>query len=101
MFARISTFRGDMARLEEGKTLFREKVVPEDEKLPGFAGALLLADRDAGLSYAVTFWETEEAMTASDPLGNELAKTAAKELGLTVEIGHSEVLISKLPALVA
>lgn len=101
MFARVTTFRGGAARLAEGTELFREQVVPEDEKQPGFAGALLLADRDAELSYAVTFWDSEEAMVATDELGKQLAEAAARELELSAEIGHFEVLFSKLPAVVA
>ena len=101
MFARISTFKGGSERLEEGVELFRDKVVPEDEKQPGFAGAFLLADREADLAYAVTLWESEEALHATDALGKQLASSAAEQLGLDVSVASAEVPFFKVATPVA
>lgn len=91
MFARASMFKGGFERLQEGVELFRDRVVPEVEKQPGFAGAFLLADPDADTAYAVTLWEDEEALRASDELGKRLAEAAAEQLGLQVTIRYPEV----------
>jgi heme-degrading monooxygenase HmoA len=101
VFARVSTFKGGMERLDEGIALFRDRVVPEDEKQPGFEGALLLVDREARVSRAVTFWHSEEELNATSELGKRLAETAAHELELEVEVSTCEVPFARLPALVA
>jgi heme-degrading monooxygenase HmoA len=101
MLARVFIHKGVGERYNEGVELYREKVVPEVEKQPGFAGALLLANRDADLAYSITFWESEEALHATDELGKQLAEAAAKELHSEFSEGHFTVEVSKLPALVA
>ena len=40
------------------------------EQLDGYEGAYLLADRNSGTSVAITLWESEEAMRASEEAAN-------------------------------
>lgn len=99
MFARMSVFRGDVGRLAEGVAMFREKILPETESQPGFAGALLLADREGEAAYSLTFWETEEARDARKERGRELAEMAARELGMELTVHELEVPFARFPAL--
>lgn len=100
MFARVNTFRGiDGERYDEGFALYRDKLHPQIEHEPGFAGSLLLAERDADVSYAITFWESKEAMVESTEAGRELAEAAAKQLEAELIVEMLEVAFSKLPAL--
>jgi hypothetical protein len=101
VFARLSTFKGSMERLEEGVSLFTEKILPETEKQPGFAGALLLADRESGVAYSLTLWESKEALEARRDRARELAEMAARETGTQLHVSTCEVAVSKFPSLVA
>lgn len=98
MFARASMFEGGFERLQEGVELFRDEVIPQLEKQPGFAGAFLLADRDADTAYAVTLWETRRALVESDELGTQLAKAAADRLGLQVTIRYPDMPVFAIAA---
>lgn len=100
MFARVNTLKGIAGeRYEEGLELYREKTQPEIEQQPGFTGSLLLADRDAGVAYAITFWESKDAMLSSTDTGRKLASTAAEQLDAELSVELLEVAFSKLPAL--
>ena len=101
MFARVCTFRGGGPRFDEGVALFRDQVVPEDEKQPGFEGALLLANPACEVSYAITFWRSEEDLAATRDLGWRLAEMTAHELEVEVAVASFEVAFANLPALVA
>lgn len=101
MFARVNRFTGSPERLEEGITMFRERVVPEVEKLPGFDGAMFMADREHETVFAITFWRSENELLASKEPGKLLAEEAARTFGSKLETTQCEVMVSKLPALVA
>jgi heme-degrading monooxygenase HmoA len=45
--------------------------------MEGFRGVLALADRSTGKMVAITFWESEEAMRASEASANKLRESAA------------------------
>lgn len=66
MFARLSTFEGDPERVEEFRRAAVEQVLPMLRRLDGFHGASVLADRRSGKVLAVTLWESEDAMDATD-----------------------------------
>lgn len=100
MFARLSTFTGDAGQLEEGICMFRDQVLPELEKQPGFEGAVLMADDDAQVAYSITFWKSEEELAATADSGKRLAEMAAQQLGVKVQIAHSDVPFAKFPAAV-
>ena len=66
VFARITKFEGSPGRLDELRYAIVERVLPAVRRLEGFAGALVLADRQNGNVQVVVLWESEEAMNASD-----------------------------------
>ncbi|SRR6266545_2142750 len=101
MFARLSTFTSSLEKLDEGIAVLRDRVLPEIEKQPGFDGAMLLAGVDADVAYTVTFWKSEEALTATAESGKRLAEMAAQELDLQVEVANCEVAFAKFPTGVA
>jgi heme-degrading monooxygenase HmoA len=92
MFARVSRFTDGLEeRLDEGITIFRDAVLPQLEKQPGFSGAALLADRERDVLFVITLWQTEDEMIAVAELDRRLADAAAKELGVTIETSSCEV----------
>jgi heme-degrading monooxygenase HmoA len=58
----------------------RESVVPKYEQSEGFKGFTLLLDRANGEGIGISFWESEDAMRATDDLGDQ-ARTGAAEAG--------------------
>jgi heme-degrading monooxygenase HmoA len=88
VYARVSTLRGSPDQIDEGIRHTRESVLPRAEELDGYEGAYLLVDRNSGTSVAITLWESEEAMRASEEAANRLRSDAAE--GASAEITNVE-----------
>jgi len=61
---------------------FRAKVVPVVRQSGG-KGALLLIDRQSGKALAITLWEDDDAMRATEERADELRQQAAEEAHAT------------------
>lgn len=83
MFARVTSID---AELSDEVLAFRAAILAEAQALPGFAGALDLVDRERGRAIAVTLWESEEALRAS-----ERARRPEGSGGPTVELYEARV----------
>jgi heme-degrading monooxygenase HmoA len=66
VFARITRFEGSPERLNELRYAVVERTLPAVRRLEGFAGTLVLADRQNGDVQVVVLWDSEEAMNASE-----------------------------------
>jgi heme-degrading monooxygenase HmoA len=66
VFARITKFEGSPERLDELRHAVVERTLPAVRRLDGFAGAVVLGDRQSGNVQVVVLWESEEAMDASE-----------------------------------
>jgi len=75
----------------------RENVVPRYDGVEGFKGFTLLLDRSRGEGFGITFWESEDAMQATDDIGEE-ARRGAAEAGSGSDEGvqHLEVTIDTM-----
>jgi heme-degrading monooxygenase HmoA len=51
------------------------------QAVPGFLGALLLADWATGHSLGLTFWQSEEAMRASEEAAGKFRREGADKIG--------------------
>ncbi|HXG76033.1 MAG TPA: hypothetical protein VNJ53_05640 [Gaiellaceae bacterium] len=80
MHARVSIISGSPERVERGIATFRERVVPAVRELGG-RGAIMLVDRQSGTGMAITLWEDEASMRASEERANELRRQATEEMG--------------------
>lgn len=56
----------------------RDTIIPKYEGSDGFKGFTLLLDRSGGEGIGISFWETEEAMRATDELGDQAREGAAE-----------------------
>ncbi len=83
MHARVTTISGSTDQLDEGVAGFRDNVVPALQEEDGGKGALLLVDRQTGKGIAITLWEDEQAMQASEERANALRAQASGEMGAT------------------
>lgn len=93
MHARVTTISGSPADADAGIDNFRMNVVPfarEQGK-----GAILLVDRDSGEAIAITLWDDEQSLRASEESANALRAGAADEMGATdaPKVGRYEVAV--------
>ena len=66
MHARVTTLDMEPARVDQVRDRLETEDVPEFQQLDGFKGMTLLTDRQSGKTVALTFWETEDALRASE-----------------------------------
>ena len=78
MHARVSTLEGPPELINESLRQAREVVLPQGKLMEGFKGMIALADRHSGRTLGITFWETEEAMRASEEAANRLREESAQ-----------------------
>ena len=81
LFARVSIFKGEPGNAEGPLKVVREKILPAARELEGFAGMLALADPSTGKSMGITFWQTEEALKASEQAADRMRNESAGETG--------------------
>jgi quinol monooxygenase YgiN len=82
MHARVTSLDGSPDDVDTGIASFRENVVPFTKEQGG-KGSMLLVDRASGKAVAITLWEDEEALQASEERANQLRAEAADDLGAT------------------
>jgi heme-degrading monooxygenase HmoA len=97
VYARVSTLEGPPELMDEGLRQAREVVLPQGRLMDGFKGMIALGDRHGGKTLGITFWESEEAMRASEEAANRLREESAEAGGDTIasveryEVGLFEV----------
>jgi heme-degrading monooxygenase HmoA len=84
MFARVSIYEGRPEQLDEMHHEGVEHVLPALEMQDGFNGGLVLADRQSGKVLAVTLWESEQAMDATEDASHWLRIFSAQSSGGTI-----------------
>ncbi|MDQ4002798.1 MAG: antibiotic biosynthesis monooxygenase [Actinomycetota bacterium] len=97
MHARMSILEGPPDQVDEGMRYIREQVLPLMRQQDGFEGFITLSDRQSGKVVGVSFWESEQAMQASEEVGDRTRSESAETTGATVagveryEVGLFEV----------
>lgn len=102
MWVRMSTFQGSADQtddeIEESLKALRENILPTARQMAGFQGVMSLSDRSSGKGMTLTFWESEEAMKASEEAANQLRQQAAEETRDAIAgVERFEVLIFEPP----
>ena len=77
VYARVSTLEGPPDLIDEGLRQAREVVLPRGRQMDGFKGMIALGDRQSGKRLGITFWESEEAMRASEEEANRVREGRA------------------------
>jgi len=97
MFARVSTYEGRPEQLDEMHHEGLEHVLPALEMQDGYSGGLVLADRQSGKVLAVTLWESEQAMEATEDASEWLRIFSAESArGTICSVQRYEVLYSAI-----
>jgi heme-degrading monooxygenase HmoA len=99
VYARISTLEGSPEHIDEGLRQVREKVLPQIQQQEGFKGMVALADRQTGTTLGITFWESEEALKASEEAADRLREDSAEAMSDTIaDVERYEVGLFEVPS---
>ncbi len=69
MYARVNRWPDLKAEAIED---FRVNTVPRAKELAGITELMLFVDRDSGRAISISFWQSKEAMLASEPTAQQL-----------------------------
>ena len=90
MHVRMNMLAGDPARLDEAIRYIEGTVRPHVESLHGSRGLACLTNADLGVCVVASYWDTHDAMTASEQAVQVSRKEANQLLGGTVTVEHYE-----------
>jgi heme-degrading monooxygenase HmoA len=77
MYARLSRFAGlPPERIDQTVDEFRQQQLPELERQAGYKGVVVMLNRTTGQSAALSFWESEAEMRASEQLAQRAREAA-------------------------
>jgi heme-degrading monooxygenase HmoA len=94
MYARIGTWQGASDDLDRWIARAREHVKPSIRQDPGLEAVYWLVDRAGGKGLIVTFWESEDAMHASEQARAQRQAGTSVATGATVTTERYEVVDS-------
>ena len=99
MYARMTKFVGLLPeRIDEALADFKERELAELEGQEGFRGIMVLVDRPAGTAAALSMWEGEAQMKASERIADRARESAvalAKPERFPV-VDHFEVVLQQM-----
>jgi heme-degrading monooxygenase HmoA len=97
MHARIGRITYSPENSDQLTSHVRDNVVPNYEDAAGYKGFTLLLDASRGEAIGISFWESEDAMRATDELGDQ-ARQGAAEAGSGSDQGpqHFEVALDTM-----
>ena len=81
MFARVTQLVVNPERLQHGSRAVEEHVIPALRMQAGYSGGLLLGNPESGKVLAVSLWETEREMHATDEAAYWFRAFGAEEAG--------------------
>jgi hypothetical protein len=91
MFARITRYEGGSPDAIDQELERKKRVLPTAPgQTEGMMGAIFCADRGSGTLLAISLWEDEEALRASEEMAGKLRAEVTAE-GETASVEHYEV----------
>ncbi len=102
MWARVSRFTGPTDRIDEDIRDSREAAKQLLDTTSGSKGLYYLVDRENGRSMAVTLWESEEALRASEEAAARVREDSTERVGgAIVSVERYEVALDPAEVLAA
>ncbi len=99
MHARVTTLEVPPDRIDDAKRHIREQVLPRLSQMEGFQGFVALGSSQSGKLQGVAFWESEEALNATDQAVVPVREGAAEAAGGTVAgVEKFEVFVFEAPS---
>ena len=99
MHARVTTIQGSPDKMDDATRHFQEQALPQLQKMEGFKGFVSLGDRQSGKGIGVAFWESEEALRATEQAASSVRSGAADAFGgIVASVEEYEVLVNEAPS---
>ena len=99
MHARVTTLTVPPDRMDDAKRNVREQVLPRLSQMEGFKGMVALGNGQSGKLQGVAFWESEEALNATDQAVVPIREGVAEATGGTVTgVEEFEVFVFEAPS---
>ena len=99
MHARVTTIQGSPDKMDDATSHIQEQTLPQLQKMEGFKGFIALGDRQSGKMLGVSFWESEEALRATDEAVSSVRSGAAEAAdGIVAGVEQYEVLVNEAPS---
>jgi heme-degrading monooxygenase HmoA len=99
MYVRVNTIEGSPDRMDDVTTHIQEQTLPQLRQMEGFEGFVALGDRQSGKLLGVAFWESEEALQATEQALSSVRSGAAEAAGGTLtSVERYEVLVNEAPS---
>lgn len=84
MYLRVTAFKSEPGKLEEGIAFMKNKIIPSMSKATGYLGATCIVDREKNEGAASTLWESLEAMNNAEQFGQQARSQSSEATGLEV-----------------
>ncbi len=99
MYVRVNTIEGSPDRIDDLTTHIQEQTLPQLREMEGFEGFVALGDRQSGKVLGVAFWESEEALRATEQAVSDVRSGAAGAAdGVVAGVEEYEVLVNEAPS---
>jgi heme-degrading monooxygenase HmoA len=99
MHARMTTMEGSSERLDEGLRQIREDVLPQLQQQDGYKGFIVFDNRQKGELVGFSLWESEQAMRASEEVGDRTRRESAEVMDDTIAgVERYEVALFDVPS---
>ncbi len=80
MHARSAVIEMAPEKIDDAVEFWKDEQIPKYREQDGYKGFTLMVNRDSGKVFGVSFWESEDALRASDELGKQ-ARAGLAETG--------------------
>ena len=99
MYVRVNTIEGSPDRMDDLTAHIQEQTLPQLREMEGFKGFVALGDRQSGKVLGVAFWESEEALRATEQALSSVRSGAAEAAGGTLaSVERYEVFVNEGPS---
>ncbi len=99
MHVRVTTIQGAPDKMGDVERHIQEQTLPQLQNMEGFQGFVALGDRQSGKMLGVAFWESEEALRATEGAVSSVRSGAAEAAdGVVASVEEYEVLVNEAPS---
>ena len=99
MYARLTTIEGVPEKMDDAARYAREQTLSQLQQMDGFQGFVALGDRQSGKLLGLAFWESEEALRATEGAASSVRSGVAEAAGGTVaSVEQYEVVVYEAPS---
>ncbi len=100
-WVRVTTVEGDPAKVNEGISSYKSRVVPTIKQQRGARAAILLVNRQAGKSFSGSVWDTEKDLQNSEAAVSGIRQEVAQQVGArSPKVEVFEVYYTEIPTAV-